>query len=45
MLGFFQIVTVVAYNVDVPWPPAFQTFIGWFTVLNLDFVVRARLLF
>lgn len=31
-------------TVDVPWPAAYQSFIGFFTVLNLDFVpVSAQL--
>jgi len=38
MLGFFQIVTNVAFLNDVPWPTVYQTFINWFSVLNLDFV-------
>jgi hypothetical protein len=38
MLSFFQIVTNVAFIIDIPWPTYYQDFINVFTILNLDFV-------
>jgi len=37
-LGFVQILTNLAFSVDIPWPSGYKEFISWLNVLNFDFV-------
>lgn len=36
IVGFFQITSQLAANIDVSWPPTYRAFIGIFTFVNLD---------
>jgi TRAP-type C4-dicarboxylate transport system permease small subunit len=38
LLGFLQILTNLAFVVDVPWPTIYSRFINLFSFVNLDFV-------
>jgi len=37
-LGFIQIMTNMAFSVDIPWPSGYKEFISGFNVFNFDFV-------
>jgi hypothetical protein len=38
IISFLQIATSVAFVTEVPWPPAFVSFIGAFNLVNIDFI-------
>jgi hypothetical protein len=38
IIGFFQIVTNMAFVLDVKWPATYETFLSYFSFMNLDFV-------
>jgi len=38
LVGFLQVVTNLAFAVDVPWPRTYRAFINRFSFVNLDFV-------
>jgi hypothetical protein len=44
LVSYFQIITSLFNFVDIPWPTAFQEFIGYFSFVNFDFIpyVRSR---
>jgi hypothetical protein len=41
-LGFLQIAATVASGVEIPWPSAFHTFIGYFNLVNFGMIIEFR---
>lgn len=40
-LGFLQIVTSVASGLDMQWPSTYKTFMGYFAIVNFDFILSS----
>ena len=38
IVSFLQVVTNMAFVLDLEWPAGFQSFISFFSFINLDFV-------